>query len=95
MHIDWEEITVTPRRNGCTPLNQNRNMPPLGSVAPFTLTYLLLQEEKTLYVTVVAAKDLPAMDNSMFSQSSDPFFLMKCNGLALRTSTKYKTQQPK
>ncbi|CAM9103157.1 unnamed protein product, partial [Choristocarpus tenellus] len=53
------------------------------------------QEEKTLYVTVEEARELPAMDQTMFKQSSDPFFVLKCNGRILRTATIYKTLMPR
>lgn len=52
------------------------------------------KEEKTLYVTVLSAKGLPAMDKSLFVLSFDPYFLLKCNGVTRRTSTKYRTNEP-
>ncbi|CAM9714141.1 unnamed protein product, partial [Phaeothamnion confervicola] len=51
-------------------------------------------EEKTLYVTVFRAKDLPAMDRTMSMQSSDPFLTLRCNNRAWRTQTRYQTLTP-
>ena len=53
------------------------------------------QEEKTLYVTVVAATDLAGMDRTMLVQHCDPFFQLRCNGKTEYTSTKRNTREPK
>lgn len=53
------------------------------------------QEEKTLYVTVVGARDLPSVDRSLLVSHCDPFFQLKCNGQTSNTSTKHDTREPK
>lgn len=54
-----------------------------------------VQEEKTLYVTVVSAQGLAGNDRSMLIQHCDPFFQLKCNGKVQHTTTKHKTREPK
>lgn len=56
---------------------------------------MCVQEEKTLYVTVVSAQGLAGNDRSMLVQHCDPFFQLKCNGKIQHTSTKHKTREPK
>jgi hypothetical protein len=51
-------------------------------------------EEMTLYVKVIAASDLPAMDRGMFSEGSDPFVILRCNGRTARTTTRHGTLNP-
>lgn len=54
-----------------------------------------VQEEKTLYVTVVSAQGLAGNDRSMLAMHCDPFFRLKCNGKVQHTSTKQKTRDPR
>jgi C2 domain len=51
-------------------------------------------EEMTLHILVIGCRDIPAMDNSVFVSGSDPFIVLKCNGITLRTTTQYSTLQP-
>lgn len=72
----------------------------MGSFFPTTESGRLrvlafVQEEKTLYVTVLSAQGLAGNDRSLLIQHCDPFFQLKCNGKVQHTSTKHNTREPK
>jgi C2 domain len=75
--------------------SSNKGLVPHGAgYAAFLDGWGFSNEEMTLHILVIGCRDIPAMDNSVFVSGSDPFIVLKCNGITLRTTTQYSTLQP-